>query len=175
MLVFMRIARFISLLLLISSCSNGLEPYGATFSGLMKNENGLFRGLQPGDTRDFVRRSESFDPFINEPKQLSYEIPLADDGFMVVNYGFENDTLYEISMELYVEKMETATKIIRNFIKYYDKKFGSHAVEGGFCVWKTEHPVRKTMMTIEMSEESEFETMGNWSFIIYDYSLALLK
>lgn len=162
-------------LLILVACSNGLEPYGATFSGLMKNENGLFRGLQPGDSKEFVRRSESIEPMFNEPKMLAYEIPLADDGHMVVNYVFENDTLYEINMELYVEKMETALKVINNFKKYYDGKLGAHAKESGFYVWKIKHNERNTIMTIEMTDENEFESMGNWSFIIYDYSIPLAK
>ena len=101
--------------IVVVSCTLGLEKYGTTFSSVMKNGNGVFRGLKPGDSRDFVRRSEAFDPIAINDQMISYEIPLSDDGHMVVTYGFEKDTLYEITMDLYVENTETALKIIKNF------------------------------------------------------------
>lgn len=155
-----------------SGCTSSLEQYGTTFSGLIKNEKGIFRGLKPGDSRDFVRRSESFDPITNNEQEISYEIPLADDGHIIVNYGFERDTLYEITMDLYTEKDETALNIIRNFKKYYDKKFGDHKSESGFCVWKTVDHQKKNVITIEMTDENEYEGFGRWSFVVYDYSIA---
>jgi hypothetical protein len=170
-----RIFIIMLLSIVVVSCTLGLEKYGTTFSSVMKNGNGVFRGLKPGDSRDFVRRSEAFDPIAINDQMISYEIPLADDGHMVVTYGFEKDTLYEITMDLYVENTETALQIIKNFKAYYDDKFGIHNVESGFCVWKTEDEKRKSIITIEMTNEYEFETIGNWSFSVYDYSIALTK
>lgn len=162
-----RIALVATALLLISGCKNRLEKHGELFAGLMKNPDGLFRGVHIGDSSDRVQQEEGTAPSENTEGVLTYELSIGESGTCTIRYGFENDRLYEIIVDASFEEREEGLKLLTGFRDYLNSVYGPYEKERGTLVWNVLIPGPDQGSTFEMVDESEYSDFGQWSLVIY--------
>ncbi len=151
----------------ISACKGRLEKHGEAFAELIKNDEGVFRGLNIGDSQDKVQEAEGIAPSESGDKLLSYEGKTGETGNYNIKYGFESDKLYEILVEAEFDKLEEGQKMLVGFREYFNEKYGPYEKEGGYLVWNIANAGSNQPVTIEMVDESEFADFKQWSLSIY--------
>jgi hypothetical protein len=161
-----------SCMLVLSGCRGKLYKYGESFSELMKNDDGLFRGVNIGDTPDQIQQSEGSGPTESSDVLITYNGPIGDYGTYLIRYGFENGRLYEILVDATFDEQTEGQKMLIGFRDYFNDQFGPAQKESGFLVWKTKPGNRNQDVRIEMTDESEFADFGNWSLSMYHQSPA---
>lgn len=157
----------IVLLLFVSACRGRLEKHGEIFSEMMKNEDGLFRGVNIGDDTDQVQRAEGIAPTDFNETLYSYEGTIGESGSFVVRYGFENGKVFEILVEASFDENEEGLKMLTGFRDYFNEVYGLYEKEGGYLVWKTKPTTANPNVMIEMVDESEFSDFGQFSLSMY--------
>ena len=154
-------------LIAFSACQSRITKYGEEFSQLMMEDDGVFRGINIGDTKDQVMQTEVKSPSQSTESQLIYEGLIGENDEYTIKYGFENNRLFEILVEVSFSETADGQKMLNGFRAYFDEKYGPFNKEGGYLVWKTpDGPVNKDV-TIEMTDESEFQDFKNWTLSIY--------
>ncbi len=157
----------ILLLIVVSSCRGKLDKHGEVFAEMMKNEDGLFRGVNIGDDLDQVQRAEGIAPTDFSETLYSYEGTVGQSGSYVVRYGFENGKVYEILVEATFDENAEGLNMLNGFRDYFNEVYGTYEKEGGYLVWKTKSTSTNPDVMIEMVDESEFSDFGQFSLSIY--------
>jgi hypothetical protein len=165
----MSISKIFPVLLLVtafaSSCKNSLDRYGEDFHSFMRYDEGLFRGANIGDNQEKVRSNEGLAPSTFDENTLTFTGGINAHARYTVNYGFEEDKLFEISTEVKTDSTGNSANLNRAFVQYYTNQFGTPASDRGFLVWTI--PMNNEIVQIEMSDEGEAEETGIWSLYIY--------
>jgi len=161
-------ASVIFLILMLVGCRGKLSQYGESFTELMKNDDGLFRGLSIGDTPTDVQQSEGGGPTESTDDLLTYNGPIGEHGTYTIRYGFEKGHLYEILADASFDDQAEGLKMLAGFRDYFTEKYGPSQKESGFLVWKTKPGSNGQVVSIEMIDESEFADFGNWSLSMYN-------
>jgi hypothetical protein len=155
------------LAIFLVSCTGQLEKHGELFAEFMKNEDGVFRGVNIGDSVDQVESAEGTAPLESSKNLHSYEGTIGESGNYVVRYGFENGTVYEILVESSFDENKEGLKMISGFRDFFNEKYGDFEKEAGYLVWKTKSTEHSPNCVIEMVDESEFADFGQFSLSIY--------
>jgi len=150
-----------------SACKGRLEKHGEAFAELIKNDEGIFRGLNIGDSQDAVQDAEGMAPTESDANLLTYEGKTGETGNYNIKYGFESGKLYEILVEADFDKVEEGQKMLVGFRDYFNEKYGPYEKEGGYLVWNIANGTNNQPVTIEMVDESEFADFKQWSLSIY--------
>ena len=159
---------FFALAIFMSSCSGRLEKHGELFAEFMKNEDGVFRGVNIGDNMNQVENAEGSSPSDESNNSMrSYEGSIGESGSYVVRYGFENGKVYEILVESSFDENKEGLKMISGFRDFFNEKYGTFEKEAGYLVWKTKSAEHSPNCVIEMVDESEFADFGQFSLSIY--------
>jgi hypothetical protein len=165
----MSISRIFPLLLVVTalaaSCKNSLDRYGEEFHSLMRYDEGLFRGANIGDSQIKVRDNEGLAPSTFSENTLTFEGGINAHAKYIVNYGFEEDRLFEISTEVKTDSSGNSASLNQAFVQYYTNQFGAPVSDRGFLVWSI--PMNNEIVQIEMSDEGEAEETGIWTLNIY--------
>jgi hypothetical protein len=165
----MSISRIFPVLLiittLVSSCKNSLDRYGEDFHSFMRYDEGLFRGANIGDNQEKVRSNEGLAPSSFDENTLTFAGGINAHAKYTVNYGFEEDKLFEISAEVKTDSVGNSTGLNQAFVQYYTNQFGAPVSDRGFLVWTI--PMNNEIVQIEMSDEGEAEETGIWTLNIY--------
>ena len=160
----------------MSSCSGQLEKHGELFAEFMKNDDGVFRGVNIGDDMTQVENAEGTATSDDSNTNLrSYDGSIGESGTYVVRYGFENGKVFEILVESSFDENKEGLKMISGFRDFFNEKYGDFEKEAGYLVWKTKSTEHSPNCVIEMVDESEFADFGQFSLSIYREPLASQK
>jgi hypothetical protein len=151
----------------ITGCKGRLEKHGEAFAELIKNDEGIFRGINIGDSQDAVQDIEGIAPIETDENLLSYEGKTGETGNYNIKYGFESGKLYEILVSADFDKLEEGQKMLVGFREYFNEKYGPYEKEGGYLVWNIANGSNNQPVTIEMVDESEYADFKQWSLSIY--------
>lgn len=153
----------IGLLLLfsVSACKRSLEKYGEDFAAIMKNDDGLFRGVNIGDTQDQVQQAERSAPSSFTDNVLTYEGQINETSEYAIRYGFENGSLFEIIVDATFENTDDGVKVINGFKEFFNERYGMFKLGSGFCVWDIKTNVAN--VHIELVDDSEYSSFGQFS------------
>jgi len=157
----------VSLVLIFSGCRGKIYTYGESFAELMKNDDGLFRGVNIGDSPEEIQQSEGSGPAESSDDLITYNGPIGDLGTYTIRYGFENGRLFEILVDATFDERQEGQKMLLGFRDYFNDTFGPFQKESGFLVWRTKPGAKNQDVRIEMVDESEFADFGNWSLSMY--------
>lgn len=149
------------LIVTVSACKRNLEKYGEDFASLMKNDDGLFRGVNIGDTQDQVQQTERDAPASFTDNVLTYEGQINETSDYAIRYGFENGSLYEIIVDATFEETDQGVKVIKGFKEYFTEHYGVFILGNGFCVWDVKTNVAN--VHIELVDDSEYDSFGQFS------------
>jgi hypothetical protein len=160
----MRAKYFVSgllLLLSVGACKRSLEKYGEDFASIMKNDDGLFRGVNIGDTQDQVQQTERAAPASFTENVLTYEGQINETSEYAIRYGFENGSLFEIIVDATFEDTDDGVKVIKGFKEFFTERYGMFKLGSGFCVWDVKTNVAD--VHIELVDDGEYASFGQFS------------
>lgn len=149
------------------SCSGQLDKHGELFAEFMKNEDGVFRGVNIGDSVNQVESEEGTAPIESSKNLHSYEGTIGESGNYAVRYGFENGKVFEILVECSFDENQEGVKLLNGFRDFFIEKYGAFDKDAGYLVWKTKSSADTPVCIIEMIDESEFADFGQFSLSIY--------
>jgi hypothetical protein len=153
------------LLLLIWSCKGNLEKYGEDFATLMRSPHGLFRDCELGDSPDRVRQNEGTAPAASSDNSLSYEGRLNETADYLIQYGFENQKLYEILVEVNFQNPAEGTTLLKGCRDFFNARYGNYSSGNGYMVWAAHSGGAKAR--IEMVDENQLSDFGQFSLNFY--------
>ncbi len=152
---------FLPILFIISSCSNSkskLKEYGPVFQSVMLSDEGVFRGVNMGDSQVEIQKNESAKPIEADTGYLYYEYKLDTVGTFNITYNFDDRGLNEIQSDIFINKSDQAEAIFDKFKTYFDQHYGDSESQMGFNVW-TVKSEKYDEIKISLSDEStDFST-----------------
>jgi len=148
------------LLSLLFSCGQYKSHY---FKEIFQPENGNIRGTEIGATIENVTAIEDAN-FLKDhtPEYLHYDYQIDMGNSYTVTYDFsENNELYEIEVSIYLDVVEDAAILFKDFSNYFNKeyKYGEKE-EDGYLTWHTKSTLSGHKVAISIVNDSD-----NYGFI----------
>lgn len=153
-------------IILVVSC-NSSEP--AVFEKINISETGDFRGIALRSTPEEVKKTERVSPGNEEGDYLFYEIPLGKNKeYYTVGYSFNEKGLYEILLDVYLDKPEEALQLFQDMKENFRLRYGSPVQEDETTVVWTMKGERSEEVEVTLSDESASYNSGKLSVSFYD-------
>lgn len=123
----------------LSSCKEekSLEDYGYLFSKVMLSPEGHVRGSSIGDNMPEVRARETAPLTDESDHYLYYSGTLNENGHFIVSYYFNENSLYEINLDIFTNDPATAEEIYIPFQAYLQDRYGESEKSEEFTHWET--------------------------------------
>lgn len=155
----------ISLFILMISCEKGNSTY---FDSILKTEEGVFRGIQIGNTIEEVKLIENQEFLVdNMSEYLYYDYKLDMGNSYTISYDFSENKLYEIEVSIYFDVIEDANNVFTEFSNHFTKKHGEGKVAtDGYTSWRTKS--RLTGNGVEIAMINDSQEYGYISILISD-------
>lgn len=102
------------------------------------DQGGDFRGVNIGDERDVVMSMENAETVHSMPDELIYRVYPngTDSAWYDITYNFDNQGLYDISLDVFPKDSSGMQSLKQNFINYYKERYGECKQSNGFCAWR---------------------------------------
>jgi len=162
---------FLFLIIILNACTKPVQLINIT-----KNENGIFRGIDIGDSPEKVMSLEDSLTLKDKARAntyLYYDIPVKVRGgtkganSFTIAYNFEDEHLYEIQVDVYLESEDDCQRIYKDFITLYNKKYGKYIKDQDYLVWNTKS-AEGDNISIELINESNEYKDGKLSLTIFN-------
>ncbi|MCB9361630.1 MAG: hypothetical protein H6587_09485 [Flavobacteriales bacterium] len=149
--------------ILFSACTPKKNQY---FDTLLKTENGIFRGVEIGNSIAEIKQIENIEFLIDDmPDYLYYDYKLDMGNSYTISYDFSDNKLYEIELAAYFDQIEDANQIFKDFSNHFNKIHGKGKVEDdGYTAWRTKN--EKTNTNIEIAMVNDSKEYGYISILI---------
>ena len=153
------------ILLTIFSCKKSTSPH---FDSIVKSEEGIFRGVEIGNTIDEVKASENNTFLVdNMPDYLYYDYKLDMGNSYTISYDFSQNNLYEIELSAYFDKIEDANNLFVELTAHFFERYGKGKIAtDGYTSWRTKS--KETGNTIEIAMINDSQDYGYISILISD-------
>lgn len=125
-------------LMFLLSCNNP-EVAGNRAERILKATSaGDFRGINIGDKHNEVQMKEDANSVYSMPDELVYRISPddKDSTWYEISYNFNENGLYDISLDVYPKDTTDVRELKNNFIAHYLKKYGDCKFYNGYCQWR---------------------------------------
>lgn len=150
---------FLPLLFIVSSCSkSSLKEFGPVFQSVVLSDEGVFRGINLGDSQAAIEKKESVKPVESDSGYLYYEYKLDTTGSFNVTYNFDERGLNEIQSDIFINKSEQTEAIYDKFKAYFDEHYGDSESQMGFTVWTVKSEKYDEIKISITNENSDFTT-----------------
>lgn len=114
-----------------------LKNYTPIFQSILKNEDGMARGVTIGDKFDAIQ--ETTLPSETQPdngRSYTEYFDNTDLNFADILYTKDSDNkVSEISIDVYIEKQVTVDSLISEFKSYFEKKYGKGVEQEKATTW----------------------------------------
>ena len=102
------------------------------------DRGGDFRGVRIGDQREVVLKTETAQTVYNMPDELIYRAypDGKDSTWYEITYNFNNQGLYDISLDVFPTTSSRMQTMKQNFVAYYKERYGECKQTNGFCTWR---------------------------------------
>ncbi len=148
----------------LNSCTKEKSAY---FDAILKTENGMFRGIDIGNSIENVKQTENIEYLVdNMPDYLYFDYQLDMGNSYTVSYDFSDNQLYEIEVSAYFDVIEDANTVFNDFSAHFTQKYGKGKVaDDGYTAWKTKDENDKN---IEIAMVNDSQDYGYLSILISD-------
>jgi len=151
---------FPKLILLLSicflfACKNNKSPY---YEEILKSDKGQFRGVEIGSSIEQIKTLENQDLLIDEMLDyLHYDYEINMGNTYTVTYDFsEKNELYEIETAIFLDVIEDADLLFKNFSDLFNRKYGVGKTEAdGYITWNTKSSISNSNISISMINDSQ--------------------
>lgn len=139
----------------------------ALFKKLTKTNNGILRGFETGEEYNEVLSEEKNYTHIEKGNDyLYYDFDLGNEESYTLTYNFYQNKLYEITLDLYLNKSADAKEIFNQFKKHFSDKFGEFQVaKDGYTVWTTTNALSHK---VEIAIKENSDSYGFFTITIND-------
>lgn len=161
-----RIFTFFSLL--VFSCK---QSDTAVFEKINVSSAGDFRGVTIRSAPAEVKKAEGILPKNEEDDYLFYEISLSDhEEYYTVGYSFNEKGLYEILLDVYLEKPDEALQLFADLKANFVSRYGAPVQEDDQTLVWTIKTSQSDEVEVTLSDESQSYNSGKISVSFYDLS-----
>lgn len=165
--LFLKKFNFLTLIILLTifSCKKATSPH---FDAIVKSEQGIFRGVEIGNTIEEVKALENTTFLVdNMPEYLYYDYKLDMGNSYTISYDFSENNLYEIELSAYFDKIEDANNLFVELTAHFFERYGKGKIAtDGYTSWRTKS--KKTGNTIEIAMINDSQEYGYISVLISD-------
>jgi len=139
----------------IAACGQEKSPF---YEEILKSETGQFRGAEISTTSEEIKAIEDEnylkDQMIN---YLHYDYEISMGNTFTVTYDFsDNNELYEIEVAIFLDEIEAAEPLFKNFSDYFNRKYSIGRTEDdGYMTWHTKSNISQNKVAISMINDSE--------------------
>lgn len=128
---------------------------------VLGSNDGVFRGVNLGDSIATVLRKETEKPIETDSGYLYYEYSLLDSvGSYNITYNFDEQGLYEIQSDIFINDAANTEAVLSEFKKHFDKYYAPTQADMGFSAWSVKSD-RVGAVKINLSDESSDFTVDN--------------
>lgn len=138
----------------VFSCKNHKSPY---YDEILKSEEGHFRGAQIGSAINYIKQLENDAFLIDEMYDyLHYDYEINMGNTYTVTYDFsEKNEIYEIEVAIFLDVVEEAKPLFKNFMAYFNRKYGVGVEESdGYMTWSSTSTLTSSDVEISMINDS---------------------
>jgi hypothetical protein len=147
----------IVLAVLVQSCSTEpvvekkrpFEGYGMWMDTVLKTQDRVLRGVEPGMSVEEVKKQEMNAPTEEDSSSLYYEMKADSLTDVSFTYQVSGGRVDEIEMEIRTGNQDRGAEIFNDLTKYYQSKYGMPVTEKGIYVYSTQNsagdPVRVSL------------------------------
>lgn len=141
----------------------------SVFEKINTSEAGDFRGITIRSSIEEVKKKESVAPGNEESDYLFYEIPLdKKNEYYTLGYSFNEKGLYEILLDVYLDKPEDALQLFQDMKENFKSRYGNPEQEDETTVVWTIKSEKSEEVEITLSDESASYNSGKLSVSFYD-------
>lgn len=152
--------------LLIISCNSSEKP---VFEKINSSEDGDFRGVFIRSSIDEVKKQEGVPPSNEESDYLYYEIPLGkNEEYYTLGYSFNEKGLYEILLDVYLDKPEDALQLFQDLKEKFTSRYGNPEQEDEATIVWTFTSGKSEEVELTLTDESASYNSGKLSVSFYD-------
>ena len=153
------------IILTIFSCKKASSPH---FDAIVKSDKGVFRGVEIGSTIEEVQQLENKEFLVdNMPEYLYYDYNMDMGNSYTISYDFSENSLYEIELSAYFDKIEDANNLFVELTKHFTDTYGAGKVaDDGYTSWRTKS--KKTGNGVEVAMINDSQEYGYISILISD-------
>lgn len=150
---------------LVFSCKKATSPH---FDAIVKTEEGVFRGIEIGSSIEEVQKNENKAFLVdNMPEYLYYDYNLDMGNSYTISYDFSENSLYEIELSAYFDKIDDANNLFAELTKHFTENYGVGKVAAdGYTSWRTKS--NKTGTGVEVAMINDSQDYGYISILISD-------
>lgn len=154
-------------ILTVSSCK---KPHSIHYDSILKSDQGIIRGVEIGDGIEDVRKLENKDFLVdNMPEYLYFDYKLDKGNSYTISYDFSKNSLYEIEVSAYFDKIEDANNLFSELTAHFFERYGKGKIASdGYTSWRTKNI--KSGNTIEIAMINDSKDYGYISILISDLS-----
>lgn len=162
---------FAVFVVMLSACSKRIE-----LKEIIKTEKGNFRGINIDDSPEKVLSMEDSTKLADSNRgntYLYYDIPMKKKGTtknansFTVAYNFEDEKLYEIQVDIYIEDQGDCQYIYEGLIDLFSRKYGPSTQDEDYLVWNTSTKDGDNI-SYELVDESSQYKSGKLSLTIFN-------
>jgi hypothetical protein len=157
---------FVTTLILLQACGADKSPF---YESILQSEEGQLRGVEIGtgleDVKTFETESNLRDKM---PNYLHYDYEISMGNTYTVTYDFsEQDELYEIEVAVFLDVIEDADVLFKNFSDYFNRKYSiGRKEDDGYMTWHTKSGISDNRVAISMINDSD--AYGYLTIIVRD-------
>jgi len=132
------------------TCKNNKSPY---YDDVLKSEEGQLRGAQIGESIEQIKALENQTFLIDEMSDyLHYDYEMSMGNSYTVSYDFsEQNKLYEIEVAIFLDVIEDAGLLFKNFSNYFNRKYSRGKKEAdGYMSWNSTSNITNSTIHISM-------------------------
>jgi hypothetical protein len=148
-----------SIIIACNSDKSPLAKYGKVFEGVMRSEQGVFRGFSLGDKLEDIQKGEELAMEADEG-YLYYEYSVDTTATYSVAYTFDEGRLDEIQSYIFVNDNTKTEETFNTFKNYFNQHYGESQDHMGFWVW-TVKSEKYGIVRINLSDESADFSVAN--------------
>ena len=152
--VFPKITLLLSICFLFA-CKNNKSDF---FDTILKSQDGQFRGAQIGASLEQTKLLENQEFLIDEmPDYLHYDYEISMGNTYTVTYDFTNNNeLYEIEVAIFLDVIEDADLLYKNFSDHFNRKYSVGKKEAdGYMSWNTTSSLSNSKIAVSIINDSK--------------------
>jgi len=137
------------------ACNNNKSPY---YDEILKSEEGQLRGTKIGDSLEHTKSLENQFFLIDEMSDyLHYDYEMSMGNSYTVSYDFsEQNKLYEIEVAIFLDVIEDADLLFKNFSNHFNRKYSVGKKEAdGYMSWNSTSSITNSNIAISMINDSQ--------------------
>jgi hypothetical protein len=102
-----------------------ISGYGTRLQKIVKNEEGILRGIDFGATVDEVKAREGRQPLEDSTHHVGYRIDLGDYEDLDVRYHLnEKRRVWGFTLDIYLDEQTSVDSLFNDFKGYFNNRFG---------------------------------------------------